>query len=294
MATVNLVRDRLAALDPVDADAITVPIYYINLDKSVDRAQFMHAQLKGTNPTRIEAVDGTVQFKRPKPGLENIGGVAIRSTYHLGATRFACTLSHIRALTQIERDGHPWALVCEDDAVLTLSSKWPSNLIQNLCTQGDEVGAGIIQLYWRPRSNILTSKYNSSTPYTLVPMIEYPCWGTVAYLVSTKGIQDILDYTGRFPLDDWETTNSRNEPLNVETPLYIDDPKNNPHHAEKYRDLPRQSLQGVADSFLYGLTPTFTSGKPLVLFDNCDMDALIGQTNVPASLSAQLRILDLY
>ena len=280
----------------------------------------MENQLKGLERvTRVEGVDGTRKHPVARSGVHQVNGcftqsdgksssssslhnppiVTFRSTYSLKSSQFGCTLSHLKALTQIERDGHDWALVCEDDAALTLSGKWPTDILATLRAKGEAVGAGIVQLYWAPRSETPSSKYHKFSTYQLVPMFAAPCWGTVAYLVSKKGIQDILGYTGRFPLDgptlDTETVLHADADQRGQMELlYIDDPCKSPRHTAQYRHLQRQELAGVADSFLYGLTPTYTCGRPLVLFDNCDMDAIVSATNRPRSLSIQEKIMTLY
>jgi len=314
------IRTRLARLDPICPDALPVPIYYINLDRSRDRRAFMEAQLQhAPHVTRIEGIDGTRTYSNPKTNVRRVGapltppprskntstespfssqGITFQSSYPLISTKFGCTLSHLKALTQIERDGHEWALVCEDDAVFTLSSLWPKHVLSNLCEEGDRRKAGIIQLYWAPRSDIPESKYHKFSPYQLVPIGPKPCWGTVAYLVSKKGVQDILEYTGRFPQEDsiFDCATHK-DPLEVHqhpTLLYLDDPDKSRWHRVQYKHLKRQKLQGVADSFLYGLTPTFTCGRPLVMYDNCDMDAIVSNTNRPRSLGIQRKILNLY
>lgn len=313
--SVAQVRDQLQNLDPVCSKAVSVPVYYINLDQSQDRRDFMESQLHSVaDVTRIEGIDGTRQFPTPKHGLRQVGGclgpdestprfksqaVTFRSTYPIASTKLGCTLSHLKALSRIEQDGHDWAIVCEDDAVLTLSSKWPAHILQNLCEEGDVVGAGIIQLYWGVRSDTPTSKYHKCSVYNLVPMPDTPCWGTVAYLVSKKGVGDILGYTGRFPSEMYHIDPKALKSVGpTEFPnlglLYVDDPGKSPRHAAKYAHLKRQQLNGVADSFLYGLTPTYTCGKPLALYDNCDMDAIVGNTNQPKSLNTQRKILSLY
>jgi GR25 family glycosyltransferase involved in LPS biosynthesis len=314
--SVAYVRTQLRKLDPVCAEALSVPIYYINLDQSRDRRDYMESQLRLIDGvTRIEGIDGTVTHPAPRPELKQVGGpivsdkhkpppfktqgVTFRSSYKLLAVKFGCTLSHLKALTRIEKDNCDWALVCEDDAVLTLSSKWPTHILENLCKEGDVVGAGIIQLYWGIRSDTPASKFNNHSVFTLVHIPLNPCWGTVAYLVSKRGVRDILDYTGRFPSNlnsvrpDIMRPITQHE-LSNSGLLYVDDPDKSPRHAAKYIHLPRKKLIGVADSFLYGLTPTYTCGKPLVLYDNCDMDAIVGNTNQTRSLAVQKKILRLY
>ncbi len=278
------IQARLASLPSVDSKALPFPIYYINLPQSTDRRQFMQTQL-GDNcqVVRVEAIDGTQRAPRPRDGLYQFGPVCLYTSYKHTTSKLACTLSHLKALEQIQEAGHEWAIVCEDDAVFQLSSHWPPNLLHNLVVQGRQKDAGIIQLYWAPRTDDPGTNYKEAD-YTLYHVKQNPCWGTVGYLVSQRGVRDILGYTG--PIQ----TSSRRHPV------FVADPSDCEVRRVAYAHLTRQELNGVADSFLYGLTPTYVCGTPLLVFDNNSKPSLI---NPHASISAgeralQSRILGLY
>lgn len=285
---------EISRLPEIDPSAISVPIYYINLKQSETRREFMETQLAHANVPvrRVDAIDGTTRCPRPNASTRHISNVQVRTTYNLSTTKLACTLSHLKALEQISNEiPDQWAIVCEDDALFQLSHKWPPNILTKLTRQGDWLGAGIIQLYWGVRSRVEESKYcrdrdpttNRLCGYTLKPMLNEPCWGTVAYLVSPKGVRDILGYTGKIGES------------SVERPIYLDDPAKCPRRAIEYAHLKRQKLQGVADSFLYGLTPTYICGTPLVMFDVAGKPSLITNRGSNSKLSKiQADILGMY
>ena len=261
------IKNLVAKLGPTNPEAFPIPIYYINLNQSVARRQFMRQQLKGVpNVHRVEAVDGTKIY--PKFGtstLKLVGGILAQCAAQTPLPKLGCTLSHLKAMERVEQDETcDWVLVCEDDVLFQLSSCWPPHILTRLMKQGDKQGAGIIQLYWGPRSFAPETKYG--TEYNLKHMDKLVCWGTVAYLISKKGRTDILSYTG-FPCE--------------RAPINLEDPGDT-------------LLQGIADQFLFALTPTFICGKPLLTFD-CSHGSILGQGPVvPSCMKNQRAILKLY
>lgn len=283
-STIRSITAQIDALGPADPESVPVPIYYVNLNQSQDRRRYMETQLASmrTSVTRIEAVDGTTKLPAPAPGVQQIDMCFVQTSYTLAPAKLACTLSHLKAMEAAEIHGQPWSLICEDDVVFQLTSRWPKGILVDLMRRGDQVGAGIIQLYWGPRTGIPETSYFRWS-YKLYHAERTPCWGTVAYLVSARGIKDILSYTGRVSQS------------SLVAPVYLDDPDKCETRRYTHAHLPRQQLNGVADSFLYGLTPTYICSKPLLLYNNCEFESTISNGRVsPAVLTVQKRILDLY
>ena len=86
-------------------------IFYINLDHRPDRRAFMEAQFQrlGLDAERVVGMrlDEITDADRV-PGYPWLGDGGI-----------VCGLSHLRALAAFLDTGHPWALILEDDAVLS-------------------------------------------------------------------------------------------------------------------------------------------------------------------------------
>lgn len=284
MSVVEQLTRQIDALGPAATDAVPVPIYYINLDSECNRRRYMEVQLAPVNTrvTRVSGVDGRTMTTDPGPGAHEVDGLSIRTSYRLTGPKLGCTLSHLRAIETARAHDDEWALVCEDDVLFQLSARWPKGILARLMKEGDACDAGIIQLYWGPRSDVPASEYGEIV-YQLVHMTEKPCWGTVAYLISKRGQQDILEYTG--PVED----------ATPDQPIFIGDPAFDPVRSQKYAHLKKRTLSGVADAFLYGLTPTYTTSKPLLTFDNRVHRSIINPNHVgDSSLENQKRILLLY
>jgi GR25 family glycosyltransferase involved in LPS biosynthesis len=97
---------------------MSLPVYVINraVDRDRLRAFAAAAAVHGVIPTRIDAVDAAAEgaFAGAAPLLP--ATFWERPSIKPGA--FACFLSHRRAWRAVADGAAPWALVCEDDAVL--------------------------------------------------------------------------------------------------------------------------------------------------------------------------------
>lgn len=95
---------------------ISYNLYYINLDRSVERRYFMEKQFKENNISyvRIPAIDG-----------DNININYInRCTKKISKNEIGCTLSHILAIKKAFDDNCEIAVICEDDINFSLINKW--------------------------------------------------------------------------------------------------------------------------------------------------------------------------
>lgn len=88
-----------------------IPIYWINLAREKDRRAKMEQLLEGLNNTRISAYDGD-KLTEAEVRKYNQSKQLDRN---LTKYEIACALSHLKTLKKIYYDGHPYALVLEDD-----------------------------------------------------------------------------------------------------------------------------------------------------------------------------------
>jgi GR25 family glycosyltransferase involved in LPS biosynthesis len=95
-------------------------LYYINLDRSLDRRKFMEDQFKSNSIffKRISAVDG----KDIKIKYRN------KCTKKISHSELGCTLSHIKAIQTAYNDNCNIAVICEDDINFSLIKKWNEKL----------------------------------------------------------------------------------------------------------------------------------------------------------------------
>ena len=89
-------------------------IYFINLDKSLDRLIFMKKQLHNLDIhyERFNAVDGS------KLNINNLLQQKILTTNKMMRGAVGCSLSHINLWKRIHKFNDEWFLILEDDCIL--------------------------------------------------------------------------------------------------------------------------------------------------------------------------------
>lgn len=98
------------------------PIYYTNLDKSIERREYMEKQFEYweiKNYTRISGYDGT--------GDDDLSGI-LKGKYpeNMGPTDVGCCTSHLKAIKYwYENSNTPCAIFMEDDCDLDPVKYWP-------------------------------------------------------------------------------------------------------------------------------------------------------------------------
>jgi len=158
-----------------EVNNIDIPLYYINLERSRDRNEFMIDQLnkhRVSHWKRIEAVNGkadpTIRYINSFSGLTN--------------SEIGCTLSHLKALKTAYEDNLDYVLIMEDDASFDFVALWDKSLSQYI----KELNCDwtILQLH----SNY--EYHKSNEPY-ICPKQNF--WTALAYVVNRSGMKLILD-----------------------------------------------------------------------------------------------------
>jgi glycosyl transferase family 25 len=168
-----------------------IPIYYINLDRSIERRNLMENNLEkyGIKAKRISAIDGgnierkyetdiTPNLKEGEiNGIKYVSEHSNITTYELG-----CTLSHLKAISQAYNDGNNLALIFEDDIGLDLIPHWKKTLPE-IIERDFPTDWNIVNL--NPTCSIF--KNNKILSYK-----DTQCWLTTAYIINRKGMESIL------------------------------------------------------------------------------------------------------
>ena len=170
---------------------LNIPIYYINMDKHVDRNMFMLEQFRHrgiTNFTRISGVDVSKQNKYK---------INVKSKYKkINNGEIGCTLAHLNAIEQFLKDGHDYALICEDDANFELQEYWKYSLrsIAKLLSIKDPEWTSC-HLYHNYKSKSSNNKFKFKS---IVESDEV--YGTVAYLISKRNALQLKELTNNFTI----------------------------------------------------------------------------------------------
>ena len=160
-----------------------IQIYILNLARSAHRRTHMQNQLKACDVPYvfIEAVDGkskqAVDFNAYNPRTLDITGKALK------ATEVGAFISHVRAMKHAKKDGVDWAIVLEDDVVISDSFIEVVNCLPD-CNNFD-----LVRLY--TRNQTLCSGHGD---VVISPRNGYSNWGgALGYAINQGGIDKVLN-----------------------------------------------------------------------------------------------------
>lgn len=217
---------------------ITIPVYYINMDKHVNRKEFMEQELKKytSSFTRIKGVNGSLITNLKKDTIEDVSFTCDYNDLTKG--EIGCTLSHLVAIKKAYDNGDEYALVVEDDVQFNLLTIIDTS-IKEIITQAPTDWEILKLCCIRNSINEPTVTYKNMK-YHVENIVEYNTWGTQAYIINKKGMRKILGYTV----------------INKSSPdFYI---------RKSQSDFP---IKGAADWFLYQLTKTYNV-SPCIIYPN--------------------------
>ena len=174
-------------------------LYWINLDRSVDRYSHMHCSVindpifASMPKTRVSALDAT------KENLEDI--VNLRKFFTLSkktmsAAEYGCLGSHLQAIRQFSLSNSKYALIFEDDVCLDFTPYWKksiSEIIDNAPSNWE-----ILQLCY------IIKQYKPTTDYDL-HTLQKDMWSTAAYIISKPAAVQMMQRIykgGKFCLHD--------------------------------------------------------------------------------------------
>jgi GR25 family glycosyltransferase involved in LPS biosynthesis len=174
-------------------------IYYINMDKSLERRRSVETVLKdevfdSMKKHRITAIDGM------QPDILPFLHKHLKNMKNEYPTKiYACLLSHLNALLEFSKSKYEIALIVEDDLSLDYKKYWQEDL--NTCIQNAPPDWGIIQV-----------SYLCKMPKQLyAPWNNHFC--AAAYIVNKKSVLSFL----------------KNQYINNQFVL-----KNGYHHSDRY------------------------------------------------------------
>ena len=162
----------------------TLPIYVISIN--VKRQEDFLKHLKLPN---VKIWNGTIGKNINIPQWINQGKI---ENTKLRKGEVGCYDSHLRLWEKLYRDQVPFALICEDDAYLTASSKQTSYLT-NLLNQSQSIPYDVLFLSWFRPDSIDNFNVNSNNNIITPNLRKQWCFNqTWAYIVTRKGLENIL------------------------------------------------------------------------------------------------------
>jgi glycosyl transferase family 25 len=206
-----------------------LPIYVINLKKRTDRKEQIENQLHNlgiTNFKMIEAIDGTDDKEIEKMNQSYDPYKAKLSHREMTRAEIATSLSHLEICKKIVQEKIKYALILEDDALLTLDFKYlikdfdvNENYIFDILMLGSISNNYLNNDKVKTHACFTTLVEHNSVIYLEEPEYKigdlnicspaYPSWylnpilTTHAYIVSYEGAQKIIDVNNKIfvPID---------------------------------------------------------------------------------------------
>ena len=153
--------------------------YWINLDRSVERRQYMEDVLKNINVKnqRITAVDGK------NMSIQDFNKYFIFTPQKYTNYEYACLLSHLNAVLEFSKSNNNYALILEDDITLDFSEYWNkkiSEIIFNAPKDWDILMMGHNTYY------NLTEEYTEFND-------NIGLWGAFAYIINKKAAINFIN-----------------------------------------------------------------------------------------------------
>ena len=228
---------------------IPCPVYYINMDKDVDRRQFMERQIEkmpNVHFTRITGFNGyAIENKRNDVIKHDHALIEFVNKYdEMSKSEIGCTMSHLIAIKKAYKNGDEIAMICEDDILFDTCTliKPISEMIENAPKNWE-----ILQLSsFTPKEIHEKSKNHPNTEY-IRNNGKQRHYNTACYLINRNGMETILKMTSSIHRDNFFIINK-----NLNFPS-----------------------SGTADTFIYEICVTYTILPVPFTVDNTDNDSTI-------------------
>ena len=158
-------------------------ILWINLEKSIDRNNYMSALLKNVPipNIRIDAINGNM--------INIMDTIGATGNTTISNSEIGCTLSHIKAINYLKDVEGEYFLICEDDISLVNINLIPRTLEEIITNAPDFDILLIHKIYCKQLSKIYTNwnkEYNKDNN-------NYAICSTASYVISRSGINKICN-----------------------------------------------------------------------------------------------------
>lgn len=165
-------------------------LYFINLDKDLDRKEFMENQCQklGIDFERIPGVMG-VDIRHDTQIYDSAKAISLNG-HDLSLSEIGCAYSHLLAYKKILEQNAPWAIVCEDDVLFPDNFKEVLNKLDMSSYEYvsfDYPEGGIVFIKHWIRSAVITSK--GSIKKTLLSILKFLY---IAPMITFEAVRNYL------------------------------------------------------------------------------------------------------
>lgn len=239
-------KEYIDLIDKINIKRINqIPVYFINMDKDIDRRHYMESQLPNhfERYYRIPGVNGKLIKNKNHDIVDGIE--FINEFEDLSLSEIGCTLSHLFAIKTVYDNGEEIACIMEDDVYMNLLNIQDESLDDFVKEINNNLDWEILQLY-HTNSYELNKNFIKIKDYILHlhQKGKFVC-STACYIINRKGMKEILNSMGS-------------------NPFYF---------------LKNMSLKGVADYILYDQTKTYITNPCFIITNNRELDSTISIIN---------------
>jgi GR25 family glycosyltransferase involved in LPS biosynthesis len=244
---------------------IPCPVYYINMDKDVDRREFMERQIEkmpNVHFTRITGFNGYAIVNKQNDIIKHDHTFIefVNKYDDMSKSEIGCTMSHLIAIKKAYKNGDEIAMICEDDILFDTCT-----LIKPISEMIEEAPKNweILQLCsFVPKDMHIQSKDHPHVDYVRNNG-KNRHYNTACYLINRNGMETILKMTSSIQTDNFFIINK-----NLNFPS-----------------------SGTADTFIYEICVTYTILPVPFTVDNTDNDSTIHTDHTDFHISSSLHTL---
>jgi GR25 family glycosyltransferase involved in LPS biosynthesis len=230
-------------------------IYWINLDRSVDRKMNMERFLtddafKGIPTKRITAFDGK---KDANKVMTHFKLDSIMQT----DTEYACLLSHLEAIRTFNDSKYDVALIFEDDATLEFKKYWEKSAKQIMDNAPPDWEILLVS-YMYAELNPLLPFYDWASTDTEYDSTYHKYYSALSYIINKKGANKVINSTysnGKYNL--------------------------------------KSNIAQVSDVYIFGITNSYTYKYPMFVY-NTDLESTIHQNHIPFHILSKQHLIKNY
>ena len=239
---------------------IPYPIYYINMDKDIDRKKSIEDQLSrvSTNHYRIKGFNGHMIKSLSHDKLE---GIEFFNYYDdMTSSEIGCVLSHIKAIKTAYDNNDQLAIICEDDLIFDTCSI--NDSITDLILEAPKDWE-ILQL-----SNLSEIGQRKTREYKLRTLEHNSLiWGTGCYIINNIGMEKVIS-----------TTYNKNSNTISIIPLFTTNDEKFPK-------------SGTTDTYILDICTTYAIIPAIFVTDNNKLNSTIHQDHTRLHIERSLNVL---
>lgn len=181
-------KEYIDLIDKINIKRINkIPVYYINMDKDIDRKQYMESQLPNhfERYYRIPGVNGKL-IKNKNHDI--VDGIEFFNEFNDNSvSEIGCTLSHLLAIKTAYDNGEEIACIMEDDVYMNLLNVQDESLDDFVKMIGSSINWEILDL--NNLSNHFSDIFIKIKDYKLYLDDKDP---KSCYIINRKGMENML------------------------------------------------------------------------------------------------------